>query len=542
MDIFNINKLAEQPRFNPLITDNFSYHQLRDPVGVVRAQLQQIKSSFGDNLILKNVRMTEPREEVSESYITRSAGGGPRLKVDDSNLFMIAVEFEYFGRPIRPAYIRLPYIMRGGKLLMDGRLFFTSPVMVDRGVNLNKDGMFVPMNRAKIIFKRHPYALLENNFLINENVIIANLHTGDKSPRDKGVGKVTIKPSIFIYLLLQKGLTRAVKDYFGVDVKVAQGTTEQIMRQYPQDKFTVYSSAGDKPRGLHKDRWDTPTLHLIFEGGVNNVISEIAVNFFYIYDSFVTQLDIESLESVDVWKCVAGHMIFNYPESNAKLAERIDIHLSRSIDLLIDASTQRELYIDGIDVEDSYELFAWLISNEKASFTGKNPASLENKRLVSTRYTMAPINRAITLLSYALENCKENPPTHDKMTTIIRDKLRESLIRGIRKLNGEVNSLQCPTDNIWLNVSRNVVPQNKAIRGGGPDSMLMYKPENLLHPSLMVYGQIDGIPKSDPSRKSLINPYLRVDSSGNLSHDPKYDPALAKLAEMIRYDYSYKEE
>lgn len=542
MDIFNINKLTKQPRFNPLITDNFAYHQLKDPVAVLRAQLTQIQSSFGEHLKLKTIRMTDPREEIRESFITRSTGGGPRLKLDDSNLFMVAIEFEYYGRPIKPAYIRLPYVLRGGKILMDGRVFFASPVMVDRGVNLHKDGMYVPINRANVTFKRQPYPILENDFIINENVILGELHTGDKGTRDKGFGLVTIKPTIFLYLLIQMGFTKAVKHYFDLDVIVVTGSKESIKAKYPRSRYVTYSSCGDKPRRLHKDRWAEPSIHLVFEGKEHHVFSEIAANFFYIYDNFVTYLDSESIESPDVWKYIAGHIIFNNPVSNAKLAEMVDIHLTRSIDLLIDAGTRKELYIDGIDVVDSYELFAWLIKNEKASFINKDPSSLMDKRLVSTRYTLAPINRAITMLSYALENCKDNPPTHDKMETIIRGRLKEGLIRDIRKNNGEINSLQCSTDNIWLNVSRSVVPQAKASRSSKHDGMLMYKPENLLHPSLLVYGQIDGIPKSDPTRKSYINPYVIVDSSGNLSHDVKYDPILEQLTKMIRYDYGYSEK
>lgn len=544
MNLFQLSKKADdKPRFNPLITDNFAYHQLKDPIGVLRAQLQQIQSSFGDHLVLKKIRMAEPREEIRESYITRSMGGGPRLKVDESNLFMVAIEFEYFGKPLRPAYVRLPYITRGGKLLMDGRLFFVTPVMVDRGVNLNKDGMYVPLNRAKYIYLRSTYPLLENDFLINDNILISELHTGKKNARDKGIGRMPIKPTIFIYLMLKYGFTKAVKHYFNQDVIVYEGTKEQAFVKYPRDKYVIYSSAGDKPRRLHKERWSEPKLHIIFEGEAgSHSLSEIAVNFFYIYDAFTTFLDKESIESIDVWKYVAGHIIFNYPESNAKLAERIDNHLMKSIDLLIDQDTRKELLIDGIDIEDSYDLFAWLIKNEKDTFINKNPASLENKRLVSTRYTLAPINNAVTLLSYALENCKDNPPTHDKMESIIRGKLREGLIRDIRKNNGEVNSLQCPTDNIWLNISRNVVPQSKAVRGSGRDAMLMYKPENLLHPSLLVYAQIDGMPKSDPTRKSMINPYLTVDSNGNLHHDPVYDPVLQHVGTMTKYDYGFKEE
>ncbi|AFI55320.1 hypothetical protein TSMG0037 [Halocynthia phage JM-2012] len=543
MNLFSLSKKSNAPRFNKLITDNFAYHQLKDPIGVLSAQLNQIKSSFGDHLVLKQIRMAEPREEIRESFITRTMGGGPRLKVDDSNLYMVAIEFEYFGKPIRPAYVRLPYILRGGKLIMDGRTSFVTPVMVDRGVNLNKDGMFVPLNRAKHIFLRSTYPLLENDFLINDNVLISELHTGKKLTRDKGVGRIPIKPTIFVYLMLKHGFTNAVKQFFGLDVEVYQGSKEQAFAKYPRDKYVIYSSAGEKPRLLNRERWSEPELHIIFKGEPgDHRLSEIAVNFFYIYDSFTTFLDKDTIESTDVWKYIAGHIIFNYPESNAKLAERIDNHLERSINLLIDNSTRKELYIDGIDVDDSYELFAWLIKNEKATFINKNPASLENKRLVSTRYTMAPINKAVTLLSYALENCKDNPPTHDKMEKIIRDKLREGLIRDIRKNNGEINSLQCPTDNIWLNISRNVVPQSKAVRGSGRDAMLMYKPENLLHPSLLVYAQVDGMPKSDPTRKSFINPYLNVDSSGNLSHSPKYDPMLKQLSEMIKYDYGFKEE
>lgn len=544
MDMFNLQKRLNEPQFNELITDNYAYHALKDPMQILRELLLQIKPSFGEHLELVKVRMAEPLEEIGQSFITLAGvKGGPRLKLDESNLYMVAIEFSYRGVNLRPLYVRLPYILRGGKLVMDGRTFFVTPVRVDRGVNLNKDGIFVPMNRTKTVYNRNVYLLRENNIRINQHVLTANLHTGKKEARDKGLNKLQIKPAILTYLFAKKGVTQGLKDYFDLDVEFYFGEYDGAIEKYPSTEYTIYSSDGNKPRNLHNDNWQIPNLHLVFKTKDHPHTPEVAASFFYVYDNFTKYLvDKEMLDSVEVWHYILGRIIFNYTnDSNAKSAERASLHLTKSVDLLLDPSTRKELFIDGIDVEDIYDLFAWLIKNEKASFTGKNPASLYDKRLVSVRYTLAPIIHAITNLSYALDNCKDDLTMNPiKMRDLIAKYLKEGLIRNIRKANGEVNSLQCPTDNIWFNISRTVVPQAKAVQTGGHDSMLMYKPENLFHESLVLHSQLDGLPKSDPTRKSSINPFLRIGRSGILEHDPSYDPIQKRLGQMLRYDYTFQ--
>lgn len=549
MNLFEISNLdTSKPRFNPLITENFVYHQIKNPIDIVRGHLQQISGSFGEHLKLLNVRMCEPLEEIGASYITSNkTGGPPRLKLDENHLYMCAIEFSYFDVKFPAYYIRLPYHLRGGKLIMDGRTFFNLPVLADRGVNIKGEDMYLPLNRTNTPVKTKPYYIRQNNLTIVDNILIAEFHEGAKKAKnkDKGIGRVNLKPTLFLYLLLKCGLTKAAKDYLGVEVEVVQGSYDQVVEKYSPLEYTIYSSLGAKPRGLHKDRWKYPDLHLVFKGEPTHQQSEIASNFFYIYDYFAIDLDKDDLDSTDIWMVIAGRIIFNFEgETYAKKAERVEDHLVRCIDILIDRETKKELLIDNIIVEDSYDLFAWFIKNEKESFVNATSNSFDNKRLASSRYTLAPIANAITRLSYELDNFKKNdtPPTVDKMKRTLKRYLHEGLLRELRSKNNEVMSIQAPTDSIWLNITRNVVPQIKAKATRSRGGMLMHKSENLIHPTVLVCAKADSIPKSDPTRKSSINPFMRVDSNGVLDYDHKYDPIMKQLSKMYRYDYGFKDE
>ena len=103
-----------------------------------------------------------------------------------------------------------------------------------------------------------------------------------------------------------------------------------------------------------------------------------------------------------------------------------------------------------------------------------------------------------------------------------------------------MESLQCSTDNIFLNVTRNITPQSRALtRTSDSGGMPMYCSDNFLHSSIFVYGQISGISKPYPTGRGYINPFVDVDDYGNLDHDHKYDPILEQVTNMTRYNYGF---
>lgn len=547
LSLFEVSKRIPKPEFDKRIVEGFPYHQFKGAMDYFADKCREL-DVMGEKVGLKfkYVRMTTPREENAASYIGHRTNGY-RLRLDRTNLYMVAAVFEYQGRDIT-AYTRLMYVERGDRTLLDGKVFFIHPVLIDRGVNINKDSIFLSaLSRTSVNFTRLRYNIKVNDFDISASTLYATLHLGkaSKSGRAIGANKLTMKPLIFIYLLIQKGLRGAFKDYFGLDVIVEEGSYEHLHKKYPSSKYTIYSSSGNRPHSLAKERWNTPSIHLIFEDVLEEhqeFLNTMALNFFYIYDHFNTMIDIDVIDEPSFWEVIAGHIIFNTNDSNAKLAEMVRNHIERSIDVQLDPSALRLLEMDGIKVNDIYELFAWLITNSNRIFMDRNPASMDNKRLTSLSYTLRPITHNITRLGYSLLNLDE-PLDFNRMSKLVTGYITEGLIRNIRKEHGEVASLQCATDNIFLSVTRNIVPQARAqSKKRGSSGLPMYNPENFLHPTIMMYGQICGISKPEPTGRGYINPFAYTDAEGNLSYDFKYIPVVERLGSMIRYDYGFKEE
>ena len=550
LSLFDLSKREKRPEFDKRIIEGIPYHQFKGAIAYLEGKFHEIEPIANRvGLEFKGIYITRPQTETHESYISHRSSGW-RLRLDNSKLYMVEVRYDYMGKPLRPFYTRLPYVERGNKVQMDGKTFFLSAVLIDRGANLSKDSIFLSsITRAKINFTRMRYTIKVNNIDTNAATLFASLHMASTMEKEKlrakGEERLKINPLIFIYLLIQKGVVGTMKEYFGVDAIFEEGTFEALAKKYPLDEYVIYSSTCTRPRTLSKDRWVEPTIHMIvrdtsFEN--QEFLNILAVNFFYIYDHFSSMIDIDNLDDTDLWEIIAGHIIFNYSESNAKLAERVRIHIERSIDVLLDISAYKELAMDGIDVKDVYELLAWLIRNGTSIFMSKNPASMANKRLASLRYTLAPIYRNINRLGYALLNLGDNKPSPDNMCKIIKARIKEGLIRDIRKDHGEVSSLQCATDNVFLNVTRNIVPQSRALTKTSESGLPMYCRDNFFHSTILVYGQISGISKPEPTGRGYINPFVRVDAYGNLSHDPAYDALLSRLDRMIRYDYGFNEE
>lgn len=539
MDIFALTqKRTDLARFNQTIVDGVAYHELRDVVSDIEAQIRQISHSFIDGFEFIGCRFATPTKEVERSVIRGAPGKGNRLKLDKDSTYMLEVCFRYNGQDLNSGFIRVPYIKRGGATYLNGKVNHVHAVVVDRGVNLKDDSMYVYLNRANYTYSRQAHILKRNGIEIRDNVLTARLHQQSDVNRRKAVTKtdkrVKAEPSIFLYLMMDKGLTEGLKHYFNVDVIIAEGTYDEVSAKYPCPVHTVYSSVDERPTGLRKSRWQsTNHLHLVFTGGDKALYQELAVNFFYLLDHFPWLLEADVLDDTETWKTLGGHFIFNTDETDAKLVERINDHLTRSVGTLMDRVTQAELAMDGIKVNSIYELIAWLIMNEKQTFKDKHVASMANKRLTVARYTLSYISQAITGMSYAMELLKgQNNITVKKLNELVRKYLREGLIRQLTKDHGEVRNIQSATDSIY-NITRVIVPQGQTRKRTKAQGNQMYKPENMAHSSMLLTTQFAGMPKSQPNGREYINPFLKLGPGGRLIHDESYQPAVDNLKRQL---------
>jgi len=525
-------------RFNPIIVDGIAYHELSNVPSDVEAQIRQISHSFIDGFEFTGCQFATGTKEIERSVIRGAPGRGNRLKLDKNTTYMLELGFRYNGQDLNSGFVRVPYVRRAGETILNGKVNRIHAVMVDRGVNLKGDSMYVYLNRANYTYTRTAHSIRRNNIEIRDNVLTARLHQQSDKDRLKCVTKTDkrlhAEPSIFLYLVMTMGLTDAVKHYFGEQVKVVTGEYEEVAEKYPFPKHTIYSSVDSRPSGLKKPRWrSTRHIHLLFEGRDSALHQVLAANFFYLLDHFPMMLDETVLDDTETWKAVGGHFIFNTDETTAKLVDRINDHLQRSVGTLMDRVTQNELKMDGIEVSSIYELIAWLIVNEKVTFKEKTVSSMNDKRLTVSRYTLSYLSKAITNLSYAMGLLKgQNNITVKKLNELIRKHLREGLIRSLTKEHGEVRTVQSSTDSAW-NITRVIVPQGQTKNRTKAQGNLMYKPENKADSSMLMHTQLPGMPKSQPNGREYINPYLRLGPGGRLNYDVRYQPAVDLLKRRI---------
>lgn len=521
-------------RYNQALVDGVAFAELRDVTSTIDAAFRQIKDSFPPGLQYDGCFFATPSKEIERSVIRGQKTSANRLKLDKDTSYMLELRFSYNGVPRASGYTRVPYVIRGNETHISGKLYHILGVLIDTGVNLSGDSMYVHLNRANYKYQRQPHVIVRNGIELMDNALIARLHQQAdrtrKNNQTRGENRISAVPNIFLYLMMDKGFTAAAKHYFGVDVIVGEGTAEQLREQYPFGQYDIFSSTNSRPSGIRKSKWrDVTNLHLIFKEEDNHVSQEIATNFFYLLDHFPSIITHQTLEDTETWKVVGGHFIFNTEETSAKLVEKVNDHLNRSIAPLIDHGTHRDLKQDGIVVNDMYELIAWLIMNEKRTFREKTVTSMENKRITSSRYVLSYITNAITEFSYAMELLKNQPNiTPKKIDDSIRQSLKESLFRSLMKNHPEVRYTDVSVDNIFAS-TRMIVAQDRANVTGKKAGEQMYKPENVADSSMLLITQFAGLPKNDPTGRAYISPYVGLGAGGALVEDDKYRRAKENL-------------
>jgi hypothetical protein len=536
MNLFNMYKGREDvPRFNKELVNGLSTSELRDGVEYMNNLMYQIKDTFVEGLSFEGAFLADPIREVERSLIRGSVN---TLKMEYSATAMMELRFNLQGSYAASAFMRIPYMMRGGKTILNGRVWTNQSVMVDRGINIRKDSMFIFLSRARYSYHRTRHEFLHNGLLNVDNILTGRLHQQSESNRKasvtNGADKIrSAEPSILLYPLMECGFVQMCKKYFGVDVIVEIGEVAAIRSKYPFPT-AIYTTTGNISRYVSKERWrDTSKWNIIIAKDTE-LSQKLAVNLLYLLDIFSMDLTtVKDLDDTELWKLIAGKFIFNTDDTPAKLIDKVEKHLDQSISRLVDDTTRNELLLDGIDVNTPNELIAWLTVHTDQVVRTKEVNSVANKRLASSRYAFGYLQQAVTNLSYAMKHLNASTLNAKRLGQLLRTHFREGALRHSIVSDTTWQNERHAADNVW--VYTRVIVQQGNVRAMGKKSVkLMYLPENRMHGSRLTTVQVPGLPKSDPSGMAYVNPFIAIDSGGRITPMEEYTPAVNALTAIIK--------
>jgi hypothetical protein len=237
-----------------------------------------------------------------------------------------------------------------------------------------------------------------------------------------------------------------------------------------------------------------------------------------------------------MWITLLGYIVAPGSPGGGKLMKEMEDHM-RSLDEYIDAIVQAQLSKIGVNVDDVYQLFAYLTENfdDMLLKGSRNLSSMYNKELNVLYFTMYEISRAIVELGFSMMKLSEKPDlTEKEITAAFTAKVRPGLIYSINKTVGSVTTNSYPGDNMALKITTLLVPQqssNKKTKGR--ESIQLSDPINRLHASVAWIGAYANLPKSAPSGHNRLAHFPDVDADNVVQIDPKFIPLSNYIQELF---------
>lgn len=531
---------ADMPRFNPLIANGLAVEKMRLAEQYIDQIFRCAEEGFPEGLKYLGPHPCTPEEEYMELTRRRTEPKRRRstwrnYEISKSDLYMMRYDFEYEGEVIK-RYLQLPYVREGGIITLRDSTFTVSPVLADRAVSVGDNVLFIPLTMARLNFEAVVHHFYKDGK--NETVYVVGskiYNRSQKSIRTDGHAAVRALTTLAHYLFCRYGLTGTFKEFANATVKV--GGEEINSENYPPEKWVICSSIGRKPTALKTRYYAPSSLRLaIPREQYNHFTASLIGGFFFVVDLFPDRMFADYVDETRLWKILLGHLIFPSGHSEGKLADAIETHL-KSVDGYLDEISKDRLRDDGIFVRDIYQLFAHVIETftTRMSQTLDSISGMYNKRLTVLRYVLFDVVSGIFNLMFQLRNASNNKKlTKREVIQAMNYKLRSDLIMGMSNQHGEVNVISNPGDNKVFKMTSNLVLQTSSsglVRGGDGDGT---GPSRWLHASIAEVGSYGNLPKSEPTGRGRINPYVEIDHDGLILRKEKFRELLDHIQRKIQ--------
>lgn len=527
-------KIVQQrmPPFNEKVVGGYVAREMKNCEGYVERIIHCAAPSFPPGLKYKGCMRCTPMETYQ--LLTAKRRNRQTYELAQSDVYLMKYLFEYNGEELRPVYLFLPYVNQAGMIHIRDSLFAISPILADHAISAGTNTIFIPVNRAKLTFRR-----LVHHFRMNGNremsyLVWSPIYNVPKTPtgRRKKVSAVTSNAH---YLFCKYGVTRAFAECANAEVHVGYADTVNE-DNYPPDKWRICESMQIKPRGAYNSLYAPTQIRLAIPNECwNPVCAAMVTGFFYVADFFPSRVVPDYVDDDILWKILLGHIIFATEDSEGKILVKIQDHM-RSLDNYIDGVVQEWLRNDSVYVENIYDLLLHVIEtfHDRITQSSTNIASMYDKRLTVLRYVLSDVIAGWFNMSFAFQRASKKQLSKKDVESIMLDAVKPDLIFRINRGHGEVSSVSSSTDNMIYKLTSNVVLQTSSSSGTRAKSTKpAVEPSKFLHSSIAEVGSYTNLPKSEPSGRQRLNPCVNIGADGSIERDP----AKVELLDRVQIEF-----
>lgn len=529
-----IDKLT--PKVNKAIADGLSYKMMmatntetghnrtRSYIDMLFRINQEL---FPEGFEYLGNRVCSPDEMFYE--ITREYNGRRMGNIAKNDVYMIELQTAFKGVKLEPRRLLVPFIREGGLTTLNGALYSVSPVISDVGFTIVNGNILITFSRAKLMIRQ-----VDHHYYCNDNrevmyLLWSPIHNEmAKRTRADLDNRIRIESSIPHYFFCEFGLKETFKRWCGVDIEY--GYKDDI--KHLKETHNFYESINLKGKHLAGD-----IVFAIPKDKDNITVKRFMVGIFYVLDVFPDRfLNIDDIDSKELWQIILGFMIFGDFEHQGKIMENLESHLN-SFNKYLDEMTQEDLRVVGIKVKNIWELLFVIMTDLVHHFydTDIDETSMYNKRMEVLRYVMHELNHAVTMFSYNMNAKKGLDNAEKDFVDLLRKhfKLRTA-VNGLTSQHGEFEIVSYPGDNKLLKLTSMLVPQDRARITRARNRSLIEDSTRLIHGSIAEVGQYKNHPKNNPDGRGRINPFLNLTDEGMVVRNESFRELINKAQKRFR--------
>lgn len=449
------------------------------------------RSAFGSlNSNIKYTGYCRCRPDEEYKFKLRRSGGASKARYEcaRSDLMLVKYYFEIDGVKTRPHPLYIPFCDDTGLMYLRGTAHTISPVVEDPGLSITRDGCFFRVTCDRIVIRRavHTYCKEELNIVkrldrVQRHVNVPHGRIYRPKQNKANCSKNSPVTTLPHYLFARFGVTETFRRYVGVEV-VCADESQITAENYPDSEWSRYYSAHQMHPNNKQPaaQWRPSTAAIAVRSTTPNTLIDILVaGYFYVADCYTELFRTEYSDEPDHWILLLGKMVFNRTVKNVQMVEYLRPHFA-SLDTYLDEVARKNLELEGIVVEDIYEMFTRICCTLDGLINSANLASMYGKRLTVLPYVLSPITYGVFYTKFALmQQCRKTRVdkdtgeqimvfTEDQLFDVLNWYLKPEIIYRIKGSDhGEISSIAAPGDNKLFKITNRCVLQSNASRAGG---------------------------------------------------------------------------
>ncbi|QDB71160.1 hypothetical protein CPT_Moabite_130 [Serratia phage Moabite] len=512
--------IADLPQFNPDIAKGYSVKDMEDAEEYIHRIFECASADFPPIFKFVGLRRLTPEEEQRE--IERTSERIPERDVSQTDVYMCEAIFDFDGQKVT-RNINLPYMREAGTIFLRGSRSTIHPILADLVFSVSDLGLFTMLLRAKFTLTRTNYGVLKDGESITHFVVAGNIYQSKESVADSRKAN-KVESTIGHYLFCKYGVTETFKRYYDTDV-IIEEKRPGLSEIYPVEDYVMFTTMGLPPlekRRREQSDWTPTNLVLIIPRDKceeHPGVSLLATHFFYVIDQFPSRFTLEHIDQDGTWRIAMGYILHRAKENEGKLLNEIDKHLN-SLDRYVDYETKRHLEMEGIQVDNLYDLFVHVLDTITSRIVNDNSGRMWGKHLLVKRYALSGITEAIFNFTWQLEKERDSL-TFRRLRWTLSRMITPDAFLGIQSKHGELGSVQYPGDCMIFKHTCVSIRQMNAVTGKGKTKS--FKPNELayqLDGSIAEAGSACNFAKGSPDGRSRLNMFLHIDKNGRIVRNP----------------------